>query len=125
MQLTVHAHLQMLRQNDVFACILVAVLLIQLPDAAPRRGAVFFTGSGVLLAGVVEQDRAAVEQQKNSNKFCRVRCPAQGERRFHRFGELRGKVKDRHAGFITPCHKNCQPDNGDDKRRPHWGGAAK
>ena len=61
-QLAVHAHLQMLRQNDVFACILVAVLLIQLPDAAPRRGAVFFAGSGVLLSGVVEQDRAAVEQ---------------------------------------------------------------
>ena len=61
-QLTVHAHLQVLGQYDVFACILVAVLLIQLPDAAPRRGAVFFAGSGVLLSGVVEQYRAAVEQ---------------------------------------------------------------
>ena len=34
-QLAVHAHLQMLRQNDVFACILVAVLFIQFPNAAP------------------------------------------------------------------------------------------
>ena len=125
MQLTVHAHLQVLGQYDVFACILVAVLLIQLPDAAPRRGAVFFAGSGVLLSGVVEQDCTAVEQQENTDKLHRVRCPAQGKRRFHRFGELRGKVKDRHAGFITPCHKNCQPDNGNGKRRPHWGGAAK
>lgn len=124
-QLTVHAHLQVLGQYDVFACILVAVLLVQFPDTAPGCRTVFLAGSGVLLSGVVEQDRAAVEQQKNSNKFCRVRCPAQGKRRFHRFGELCGKVKDRHAGFITPCHKNCQPDNGDDKRRPHWGGAAK
>ena len=61
-QFAVHTHLQVLGQYDVFACILVAVLLIQLPDTAPRRGAVFFAGSGVLLSGVVEQDRAAVEQ---------------------------------------------------------------
>ena len=47
-QLTVHTHLQVLGQYDVFACILVTVFFIQLPDAAPRRGAVFFTGAGVL-----------------------------------------------------------------------------
>ena len=62
MQLAVHAHLQVLGQYDVFACILVPVLLIQFPDVAPRRGAVFLAGSGVLLSGVVEQDRAAIEQ---------------------------------------------------------------
>ena len=85
----------------------------------------FLAGAGVLLTGVVEQNRPAVEQQKNPDEPCRVRCPAQGERRFHRFGELRGKVKDRHAGFVSPRHENCQPDDGNGKRRPHWGGAAK
>ena len=54
MQLTVHAHLQVLGQYDVFTCILVAVLLVQFPDAAPRRGTVFLAGAGVLLPGVVE-----------------------------------------------------------------------
>ena len=34
-QLAVHAHLEMLRQNDILACIFVAVLLVQLADAAP------------------------------------------------------------------------------------------
>ena len=124
MQLTVHAHLQVLGQYDVFACILVAVLLIQLPDAAPRRGAVFFAGSGVLLPGVVEQDRAAVEQQKNSNKFCRVRCPAQRKGHFGHFGELCDQVKDGHSGRITSCHQHGQPDDRYDKRRPHRGGAS-
>ena len=62
MQLAVHAHLQMLRQNDVFACILVAVLLVQLPDTAPRRGAMFLAGTRIFLPRVIEQDRAAVEQ---------------------------------------------------------------
>ena len=59
---SVHAHLQVLGQYDVFACILVAVLFIQFPNAAPRRGAMFLAGAGVLLAGVIEQDRAAIEQ---------------------------------------------------------------
>ena len=35
MQLAVHAHLQVLGQYDIFACILVAVLFVQFPDAAP------------------------------------------------------------------------------------------
>ena len=59
---SVHAHLQVLGQNDIFARILVAVLLVQIPDTAPRRGAMFLAGAGVLLAGVIEQDRAAIEQ---------------------------------------------------------------
>ena len=125
MQLAVHAHLQMLRQNDVFACILVAVLLVQLPDTAPRRGAVFLAGAGVFLTGVVEQNRAAIEQQENTDKLHRVRCPVQRKWRFGYFGELRGKVKDGHSGRVAACHQHSQPDDRYDKRRPHWGGAAK
>ena len=79
-RVAVHAHLQVLGQYDVFACILVAVLLIQLPDAAPRRGAMFLTGSGVLLPSVIEQDCAAVEQQENTDKLHRVRRPVQRKR---------------------------------------------
>ena len=124
MQLTVHAHLQVLGQYDVFACILVAVLLIQLPDAAPRRGAVFFTGSGVLLSGVVEQDRTSVEQQENTDKLHRIWRPVQRKRCFGHFGELRGKVKDSHSGRVAACHQHSQPDDRYDKRRPHRGGVS-
>ena len=62
MQLTVHAHLQVLGQYDVFACILVAVLLVQFPDTAPRRRAMFLAGARILLPRVIKQNRAAVEQ---------------------------------------------------------------
>ena len=72
MQLAVHTHLQVLGQYDVFACILVAVLLVQFPDTAPRRRTVFLAGAGVLLSGVAEQNRAAVEQQKYPDKLHRV-----------------------------------------------------
>ena len=61
-QLTVHAHLQVLGQYDVFACILVAVLLVQFPDTAPRRRAMFLAGARILLPRVIKQNRAAVEQ---------------------------------------------------------------
>ena len=40
----------------------------------------FFTGAGVFLSGVVEQDRAAVEQQKDTDKFHRVWRPVQRKR---------------------------------------------
>ena len=63
-QLAVHAHLEMLRQDDILVRVLVAVLLVQFTDAAPGRRTVFLAGAGVLLSGVVEQNRAAVEQQK-------------------------------------------------------------
>ena len=124
MQLAIHAHLQVLGQYDVFACVLVAVLLVQLPDAAPRRGAVFFAGAGVLLPGVIEQDRAAIEQQKDTDKFHRVWRPVQRKRCFSHFRELCGKVKDSHSGRITSSHQHGQPDDGYSKRRPHGGGAA-
>ena len=80
MQLTVHAHLQVLGQYDVFACILVAVLLVQFPDTAPRRRAMFLAGARILLPRVIKQNRAAVEQQENTDKLHRVRRPVQRKR---------------------------------------------
>ena len=124
MQLVVHTHLQVLGQNDIFACILVTVLFIQFPDTAPRRGAMFLTGSGVLLPSVIEQDCAAVEQQENTDKLHRVWRPMQRKRRLGHFGELCDQVKDGHSGRITSSHQHGQPDDRYDKRRPHRSGAA-
>ncbi len=44
----VQAHLQVLGENDIVFWVLVPVLAVQLPDAAPMGGAVFLTGPPVL-----------------------------------------------------------------------------
>ena len=79
----VQAHLQILRENDIFGWVFVPVLAVELMDIAPLGRAVFLTGSAVLHRGVIEHYRNCIDQQGTKHKFQCVGCPPQSKRIVH------------------------------------------
>ncbi len=118
----VEAHAQVLSEDHVPGRIFVAVLLVQLPDAAPFRRAVFFTGASVHARRIVKRNPARIQDQTAKNEFDGVRRPAQGKGLVHSVGKDRHELKEIHAVLIDACSQYSQIQHGQGKRRPHRGG---
>ena len=69
-------HAQVLGEDHVPGRVFVAVLLVQLPDAAPAGRAVFCTWSPVHAGGIVKRDPARIQDQTAQHEFDGVRRPA-------------------------------------------------
>lgn len=102
--------------------VFVAVLLVQLLDAAPFRRAVFLAGASVHAGGIVQGDYSATEKQSSQNKLGRVWRPAQGKRLVHGVGKDGHELEEIHAVLIDACGQYSQIQHGQGKRRPHRGG---
>ena len=119
---SVKAHAQVLSENHVLIRIFVAVLFVQLPDAAPLRGAVFLAGTPVHAGGIVKRDPACIHDQAAQHEFDGVGRPAQGKGLVHSVGKDRHELKEIHAVLIDACGQHSEIQNGQGKRRPHGGG---
>ena len=119
---SVEAHTQVLGEDHVPGRIFVAVLLVQLSDAAPAGRAVFLAGTSVHAGGIVKRNPARIEGKTAQHEFDGVRRPAQGKGLVHSFGKERHELKEIHTVLIDACGQHSQIQHGQGKRRPQWGG---
>ena len=119
---SVQTHAQVLGEDHVFGWVFVAVLLVQLPDAAPAGRAVFHAGTPVHAGRIVYSDRSGVDHKSAQHEFDGVRRPAQGKGLIHGVGKDGHELKEIHAVLIHARSQHSQIQHGQGKRRPQWGG---
>ena len=119
---SVEAHTQVLGEDHVPGRIFVAVLLVQLPDAAPAGRAVFLAGSSVHARGIVHGDCSGVDHQSTQHEFDGVRRPAKCKGLVHGVGKDSHELKEIHAVLIDARSQHGQIQHCQGKRRPHRGG---
>ena len=117
----IEAHGQMLCQNDIVIWVLVAILAVEQMDAAPARGAVFFTGSSVFAAGVIEPDGTAVEKQGDEHVFGSLIRPANVEGLLQGGGEGLHKFKEIHALPVDAGRESGEPEDNERADDPNAG----
>ena len=119
---SIEAHAQVLGEDHVPGRVFVAVLLVQLPDAAPAGRAVFLAGPSVHAGRIVHGDCPGVDHKSAQHEFDGMRRPAKCKWLVHGVGKDSHELKEIHTVLIDACGQHSQIQHGQGKRRPHGGG---